>query len=417
MRTQHTQHSLPAFPVYSSAFLSPDELVLGGGGGASRSGIKNKLRLYHVGDNRTLDLIDELELEKDEDAPMSMTAHPDNKQLVCGINSTPTKLEKGQNENCRVYDLQEKKLTLVGTRGTLTVSTDNDDYQKVTVLSPDAKLLAVAGNRDLSLLTYPSLIPAASSIQTSHDIYDATFSSTTLVIATTHNLLVYALPSASADSSTTKGKGKGKRKGKQKSKAQTELELELLQTIELPVLPGAVEGASFRAARFHPHTPTTLYTIVNTTPPRTRKTKTTTRPAFVVKWSVPASADANDGEKEEKTEWEAAKVRKVGEKGVTCFDVSPDGRFLAFGSSDYTIGILDANTLGPLLTILKAHEFPPTTLRFSPTSNLLVSGSADNSVRVISVPAELGGQSWGILLVIILTLIVILLAIAFQMLR
>lgn len=93
---------------------------------------------------------------------------------------------------------------------------------------------------------------------------------------------------------------------------------------------------------------------------------------------------------------------------LACSFNSPDGRFLAFGSSDYTIGILDANTLGvrsllahlkikahsfqPLLTILKSHEFPPTTLRFNPTSSLLVSGSADNSVRVISVPAELGGQ-------------------------
>lgn len=43
MRVQHTSHSLPAFPVYSCAFVSPDELVLGGGGGQSRSGIKNKL--------------------------------------------------------------------------------------------------------------------------------------------------------------------------------------------------------------------------------------------------------------------------------------------------------------------------------------------------------------------------------------
>lgn len=43
MRARHTPHALPAFPVYSSAFLSDNELVLGGGGGASRSGIKNKL--------------------------------------------------------------------------------------------------------------------------------------------------------------------------------------------------------------------------------------------------------------------------------------------------------------------------------------------------------------------------------------
>lgn len=43
MRARHISHSLPAFPVYSSSFLSENELILGGGGGASRSGIKNKL--------------------------------------------------------------------------------------------------------------------------------------------------------------------------------------------------------------------------------------------------------------------------------------------------------------------------------------------------------------------------------------
>jgi hypothetical protein len=43
MRAQHSPHFLTAYPVYSSAFLSPSHLVLGGGGGASRTGIKNKL--------------------------------------------------------------------------------------------------------------------------------------------------------------------------------------------------------------------------------------------------------------------------------------------------------------------------------------------------------------------------------------
>lgn len=43
MRARHTAHSTPTFPVYSAAFLSPTELVLGGGGGASKTGIKNKL--------------------------------------------------------------------------------------------------------------------------------------------------------------------------------------------------------------------------------------------------------------------------------------------------------------------------------------------------------------------------------------
>ena len=43
MRAKHTSHPLKAFPVYSIAFISDDEVILGGGGGAGRAGIKNKM--------------------------------------------------------------------------------------------------------------------------------------------------------------------------------------------------------------------------------------------------------------------------------------------------------------------------------------------------------------------------------------
>jgi len=43
MRTQHTTHQLSAFPISCSAWISEDSLVLGGGGGASKTGVKNKL--------------------------------------------------------------------------------------------------------------------------------------------------------------------------------------------------------------------------------------------------------------------------------------------------------------------------------------------------------------------------------------
>jgi len=46
----------------------------------------------------------------------------------------------------------------------------------------------------------------------------------------------------------------------------------------------------------------------------------------------------------------------------------------------------------PLVTILNAHEFPPTALRFNPSTSLLLSGSADNSVRVIQVPQSFEGS-------------------------
>lgn len=42
-RTDHFACPTPAFPVYSLAFTSDRDVILGGGGGASRTGIANKL--------------------------------------------------------------------------------------------------------------------------------------------------------------------------------------------------------------------------------------------------------------------------------------------------------------------------------------------------------------------------------------
>ncbi|KZT72696.1 WD40 repeat-like protein [Daedalea quercina L-15889] len=388
MRTKHTTHSLPAFPVYSSAFISEHELVLGGGGGQSKTGIKNKLRLYRVANDKNIELLHELELEKGEDAPMSMAAHPSERYIACGVNSSEEALKDGANQNCRLFAVEDKGLALSKTQSTLSVNELEDDFQKVTVFSPSGNLLVAAGTKDLSLLQYPSLSPAVSPIHLDKgEIYDASFSSNTLVVATTINLLVYAVPSSDTQAKSEKAAGK------EKESALTALEL--LKTIERPTLPGNNAGSSFRSVRYHPHDEKVLYTLVNSVPPRTR-TKSSPRRAFVCKW---------DTEK-----WEVTKIRKVGDKGVTCFDISPNGNLLAFGSSDYTVGILDAKTLAPLVTILKAHDFPPTTLRFNTTSNLLVSGSADNTVRVVTVPENLGATSWTFWVIVILTLLVLLFA-------
>ena len=46
----------------------------------------------------------------------------------------------------------------------------------------------------------------------------------------------------------------------------------------------------------------------------------------------------------------------------------------------------------PLLKILSAHSFPPTALKFNPDASLLVSASADNTIRAIVVPASFDGS-------------------------
>ncbi|KAF8484523.1 WD40 repeat-like protein [Russula ochroleuca] len=381
MRARHTAHSTPTFPVYSAAFLSPEEVILGGGGGASKTGIKNKLRLYHVDEYLTLKFTDELQLEVGEDAPMSMAPHPSGSSFVCGINSTAEKVEKGENLNCRMFTVSDDdKIKFVSSVGTL--GKDPDDFQKVTVFSPDGAYLAVAGGNELSVLTFPELVSTKTHIDQG-EIYDAAFMGTTLVVATTVNLLVYNLL--------------GSEKGKEKESSV--LKLENPTVIERPKLPGGETG-TFRVARYHPHSSRIFYTVINTTPPR--GAKPTQRKAYLIRWNA--------------DQWKTERVQ-VGVKGLTAFDVSDNGKWIAYGSSDCSVGLLDAFTLAPLLSILKSHEFPPTVLKFNPTSRLLISGSADNTVRLIAIPDGLGdSSSWSYGLMIILALFFVLFAIASQLL-
>ncbi|KAF5393724.1 hypothetical protein D9757_000170 [Collybiopsis confluens] len=407
MRVGHTTHSLPAFPIYSSAFISQHELVVGGGGGASKSGIKNKLRVFNLEHNRSIELIDEFELASGEDAPMSMAT--DGQTIVCGVNSALESLKKGENENCRIFNFEKRKLSCIRTKGTLAVAADDSDYQKVTVLSPDGSLLVVAGAYDFTLLSYPSLELVALSVKTDEEIYDATFSQSKasiyatsltliltfkrqLIVATTANLQIFSLPGTESNATVSP---KPKKKGKQKVSSDLLPALIRERVIDSPP---SLSG-TFRAAKTHPSLENTLYTAINTTPSRARG-KSTPRQAYVSKWNTDT--------------WTVEKTRKIGDRGLTCFSVSPDGKLLGYGSSDLSIGLLDATTLNPVSTILKAHEFPPTTLAFNTNSRLLVSGSADNSIRVISLPAQVKASNWGFMMVIVLTLIIVLLALAVQ---
>lgn len=40
---------------------------------------------------------------------MSIAAHPQREEIVCGVNSSQDALQSGQNQNCRVYNVKENK--------------------------------------------------------------------------------------------------------------------------------------------------------------------------------------------------------------------------------------------------------------------------------------------------------------------
>jgi prolactin regulatory element-binding protein len=51
-RTSHKAHPTPQFPVYAVDWADEETLILAGGGGATKSGIENKIvrdaLLYHL---------------------------------------------------------------------------------------------------------------------------------------------------------------------------------------------------------------------------------------------------------------------------------------------------------------------------------------------------------------------------------
>jgi len=72
---------------------------------------------------------------------------------------------------------------------------------------------------------------------------------------------------------------------------------------------------------------------------------------------------------------------------------STTGSLLAYGGSDCAIGVLDANSLAPLLTILHAHDFPATVVKFNPSANMLISASADDTCRIVLLPEGFANYS------------------------
>jgi len=378
--TQHYQLHFDT-PIYSSAFINPTTLILGAGGGTTKSGITNKLTIINI----TTKQEHPLNLQKGDDVPMSMHYDPLNHLLICGINSTSTPEHNNTHLRTFLLDKNQSQLKFKSAQPLLTYQS-NDHYQRITCLSPQApKLLAIGGtNNQLELLHYPTLKPAFKTLWCEQDqqLYAVDFhpDGSQFLVGSSHTIKLF---------STKRKKGKLTHP-------------HLIRQIDRPT---TEKNCTFRNAMYgRGMNSSMVYTILNHLPSRTSSGwGKDARKAQLISWKL------GSGERE--------RCKLISSKPVTCFDVSASGRLVAFSSSDLSIGILDGASLRSLLSILHAHEFPVTSLKFSPDDSRVVSCSADMTMRVIELDGSILDGSWQSYLFVLGCVLVVVVAVLLHFLK
>eukprot|EP00262_Sarcandra_glabra_P012780 TRINITY_DN3369_c0_g1_i1.p1 TRINITY_DN3369_c0_g1~~TRINITY_DN3369_c0_g1_i1.p1 ORF type:complete len:404 (+),score=67.89 TRINITY_DN3369_c0_g1_i1:81-1292(+) len=122
---------------------------------------------------------------------------------------------------------------------------------------------------------------------------------------------------------------------------------------------------------------------------------------------------AMQGEKGSIVSWDTISWKRLGSKQVvrepiSAFNVSTDGKLLAFGSIEGDVSIINSTNMRVQTTVRKAHLGVVTALVFSQDSRALVSASFDASARVTIIEdKKQKGSSMPIIIFIILLAILV----------
>ncbi|KAH8821637.1 hypothetical protein F5884DRAFT_768552 [Xylogone sp. PMI_703] len=134
-----------SYPLYACSFDPSDSsrLVVGGGGGAGRSGVGNKITVLDASNGDKLIPRGEIDLSKDEDnvTRLAFGQQKGKTTLVyAGINSSVEEQEKGRNQHFRVFEIEqsgeekESKIAEIS-RASLFHGKEKDTYQRLMRLS------------------------------------------------------------------------------------------------------------------------------------------------------------------------------------------------------------------------------------------------------------------------------------------
>ncbi|RFU73405.1 aldehyde dehydrogenase [Trichoderma arundinaceum] len=164
------------YPLYAVGFdpENANRLVVGGGGGAGRSGVANKISVVEVVDQGELRVAGDIDLSRDEDCVMSLAvaggASDKPSRVFAGINSSPKDISKGKNDHLRSFSVEQTKLRAAGaknpdvqvaevSRSAFFTNPDADTYQRLLRISGSIGAAATGLGKESQLAVFDASGP------------------------------------------------------------------------------------------------------------------------------------------------------------------------------------------------------------------------------------------------------------------
>eukprot|EP00128_Syssomonas_multiformis_P013278 Colp12_sorted_trinity150504_noHs@27627 len=340
------------YPLYVVATRKDGKIILGGGGGASKTGVPNKLEVFTY-NNENLDLV--TDYDPGTSCIMSMALHPKQNLVACGLDG-----------KCAILRVDENKgkfsVTSIKAQQTDFSKDPEDCFQKSVQFSNDGKLIVTGGYDTVARVwSFPEMKKLHELKKHTKDVNAVSIDPTGSYIAT-----------ASPDTFTYIWDAKT---GK------------LLQTLKSPSK--WQDAAQFRiqSCRFVQQADGTvhLYTVHSLAK----------HPSYIVKWQP--------------GQWVVVKDLKAEQEPITTFAASDDGSLLAAGTALGGVGIYTAD-LKRVLRVRGVHELFVTGVAFTQDNATLISVSADRSCYATKVQHQQQGGGVAVLVVVLLALVAVLLA-------
>ncbi|KAJ8642788.1 hypothetical protein MRB53_004536 [Persea americana] len=331
--------------------LSAEELeylVLGGGGGEGRSGLKNALLLTQFNFS-SRSLLDHFvnKLETGGDLPYRMAVHPGGEGLICSFPTCSRWFEWDVSDS-----MEAQKLALKSSEQTMT-QLEDVGLQLALTFNTEGSLLATGGeDGHLRVFKWPSMEVILDQADAHASVKDLDFSLDGKYLISLGNsgpCRVWDLTSLTAVASLTRE-----------------------------------NGEVFGFCRFSRRTDSNQILYL---------TSMQGQQGGVVSWNT--------------TSWNRVGSKKLVRDPISAFDVSADGNLLAIGTIEGDIAIIDSTNMQVKTMVKAAHLGLVTALTFSHDCRAVASTSFDSSARVtiIEDKKKNGLNMWVMIFVIILAIV------------